>query len=261
MSVIIFYPNGGGGGTEVLTAANFSALPLAADHNGEFYWCLASQGTSWLPGTLGGTFYPKGLYYSDGSSWANHPVPYQATITEVNTGTNDDKFLTPSTFTNANKWSTKQDSLGYTPLNKAGDTMSGALTIGASLILTGTVNSSLSGANTRIPSHTNCNVTFTNASLTSIGSANNGGVVDGHTLFLTNATGNSITIINNYGSAATGEAIYTGTATNATIPDKGSFWLRWNTTTNSWLCSSSGVFNIQDSQIASASTWNGKADK
>jgi hypothetical protein len=111
MSVIIYYPNGGGGGggTEVLTAANFSALPLAADHNGEFYWCLASQGTSWLPGTLGGTFYPKGLYYSDGSSWTNQPVPYQATITEVNTGTNDDKFVTPSTFTNASKWATKMD--------------------------------------------------------------------------------------------------------------------------------------------------------
>lgn len=111
MSVIIYYPNGGGGGggTEILTAANFSALPLAADHNGKFYWCLASQGTAWLPGTLGGTFYPKGLYYSDGSSWTNQPVPYQATITEVNTGTNDDKFITPSTFTNASKWDTKMD--------------------------------------------------------------------------------------------------------------------------------------------------------
>ena len=106
MSIIIYYPSGsgGGGGTEILTAANFSALPAAADHTGEFYWCEAAQGTSWLPGTLGGTYYPKGLYYSNGTSWNATDLPYNATIAEVNTGTNNDKFVTPSTFTNASKW-------------------------------------------------------------------------------------------------------------------------------------------------------------
>jgi len=175
------------------------------------------------------------------------------------------KFLKDVTGSGESNWSTigisditsLQTSLDA-KLNKAGDTMTGALTVGSSFILTGTINSSLSGSNSRIPSHAQCNVTFTNSGLTSIASANNGGVVDGHTLFLTNATGNSITIVNNYGSAATGETIYTGTNTNVTVPDKGSFWLRWNTTANAWLCSSTGTFNIQDSQIASASTWNGK---
>lgn len=141
----------------------------------------------------------------------------------------------------------------------SGASFTGDVSIGGNFVLAGSVNNSLTGSNARIPSHTKCNITFTNASLTSIGSANNGGVVDGHTLFLTNATGNSLTIVNNYASASSGEAIFTGATTDTTIPDKGSFWLRWNTTANAWLCSASGIFNIQDMQIASASTWNAKA--
>lgn len=105
MSILIIYPNGsGGGGTEITSVANFSALPSASTNVGKFYWCEAAQGTSWLPGTLGGTYYSKGLYYSNGTSWVSTDLPYNATISEVNTGTNNDKFVTPSTFTNASKW-------------------------------------------------------------------------------------------------------------------------------------------------------------
>ena len=59
-------------------ALNYSALPAAAAHTGEVYLVLDSQGTSWLPGWLGGTFYPKGLYYSDGATWEYMgEIPYQ----------------------------------------------------------------------------------------------------------------------------------------------------------------------------------------
>jgi len=91
----------GGSGTEITVVANYSALPDPTTVSGEFYWVEASQGTSWLPGSLGGTYYNSGMYYSNGTAWQFMNVPYQATQAEVNTGTNDDKFVTPSTLSNS----------------------------------------------------------------------------------------------------------------------------------------------------------------
>lgn len=99
---------GSGGGSNITVVANYSALPDPTTVSGQFYWCESSQGTSWLPGSLGGTYYNSGMYYSNGVSWTFMNVPYQATQDEVNTGTNTDKFVTPSTFANANKWLTKK---------------------------------------------------------------------------------------------------------------------------------------------------------
>jgi hypothetical protein len=95
---------GGGGGTTITTVANYSALPLATAVSGKFYWCEASQGTKWLPFSVGGTYYPLGMYYSNGVTWEYSETPYQATLSEVNTGTNTDKFVSPYTFTSADKW-------------------------------------------------------------------------------------------------------------------------------------------------------------
>lgn len=97
----------------ITVVANYSALPAPATVTGDFYWCSASQGTAWLPGALGGTYYDSGLYYSNGTSWEYMNVPYQATQATVNTGTNTDQFVTPATFTNASKWATKQDTGSY----------------------------------------------------------------------------------------------------------------------------------------------------
>ena len=99
----------GGGSSGPIVVANYSALPDPTTVSGKFYWCSASQGTSWLPGSLGGTYYNSGTYYSNGVTWEFLNVPYQATQSEVNTGTNTDKFITPSTFENASKWNSKQD--------------------------------------------------------------------------------------------------------------------------------------------------------
>jgi hypothetical protein len=77
---------------------------LATAVSGKFYWCEASQGTRWLPFSVGGTYYPLGMYYSNGVTWEYSETPYQATLSEVNTGTNTDKFVSPYTFTNADKW-------------------------------------------------------------------------------------------------------------------------------------------------------------
>jgi len=92
----------GGGGTEITVVANYSALPDPTTVSGQFYWAEASQGTSWLPGSLGGTYYNSGMYYSNGITWQFMNVPYQATQATVNTGTNDNQFVTPNTLKNQN---------------------------------------------------------------------------------------------------------------------------------------------------------------
>jgi hypothetical protein len=89
---------------EILIVTNYSALPDPTTVSGQFYWVSNSEGTQWLPGSWGGTYYNKGLYYSNGVSWEYIETPYQATQAEVNTGTNDDKFVTPSTLRNSTQF-------------------------------------------------------------------------------------------------------------------------------------------------------------
>lgn len=102
--------NGGGTpapGTAITVVANYSALPAAATVPDEFYWCEASQGTAWLPGSLGGTYYSAGLYYSNGVAWQYMDVPYQATQVEVDAGVNTDHYITPKTLKDAAQWNQK----------------------------------------------------------------------------------------------------------------------------------------------------------
>ena len=120
----------------------------------------------------------------------------------------------------------------------------GDTTIGGNTTYTPLVNNSLTGANQRIPSHVTSNLVFTNASLTSLASANNGGVTGGHTLCITNATGAAITIVNNYGSAAAGEAILTGVGGDLTLPNNTTLWLQYNATGSVWACVNSGLIPI-----------------
>jgi hypothetical protein len=99
-------------GTTFNRVNNYSALPVASTVANQYYHVVNSQGTAWLPGWLGGTYYPRGFYYSDGTVWIYAgEVPYQATLGDVNAGTIQDQFVSPFTFNNANKWNTKQDTL------------------------------------------------------------------------------------------------------------------------------------------------------
>jgi hypothetical protein len=102
-------------GSDIEVVLNYSALPDPTTVSGQFYWVSNSQGTKWtpdwdwLPLGLGDPYYTNGMYYSNGVFWEYTPLPYQATQTEVNTGTNEDKFVTPKTFNDADKWNTKED--------------------------------------------------------------------------------------------------------------------------------------------------------
>lgn len=88
----------------ITIVANYSALPNPTTVTGKYYWVSNSQGTRWLPGSLGGTYYNSGLYFSNGATWEFMEVAYQATQSEVNSGLIYDKFVTPLTFANADKW-------------------------------------------------------------------------------------------------------------------------------------------------------------
>lgn len=95
--------SGGGSSGQGITAvvANYSALPSAAAAADEFYFVESPQGTAWLPGSLGGTYYPAGLYYSNGVTWFYAESPYQATQAAVNAGLITDQFVSPFTLANA----------------------------------------------------------------------------------------------------------------------------------------------------------------
>lgn len=79
------------------TVNTYNDLPPANLNVAEYYWVIASQGTAWLPGSLGGTYYPKGLYFSNGTIWSHMDTPVQASLSEVNAGVVDDKFVSPNT--------------------------------------------------------------------------------------------------------------------------------------------------------------------
>jgi hypothetical protein len=100
---------GSGAGTVINTTTNFASLPDPTLASNDFYWVSNTQGFRIL-----GTYKANGLYYSNGTSWEYIDAPTTATQNEVNTGTLTDKYLTPSTFENATKWTTKVPYTGAT---------------------------------------------------------------------------------------------------------------------------------------------------
>lgn len=84
------------------SVSTYADLPPAVDYPNRIYAVLTSTGNRWLPAWLGGNFYPKGFYLSDGVSW-NYmgEFPNQATQTQVDAGVLSDVFVSPLTLANA----------------------------------------------------------------------------------------------------------------------------------------------------------------
>ena len=95
---------------DISVVVSFSNLPDASVSGGLFYWCSQSEGTKWLPGSLGGTFRNSGLYYCNSVDWEFISSPFQATQQEVDSGVNTDRFVTPHTLDTFSKWATKSNS-------------------------------------------------------------------------------------------------------------------------------------------------------
>ena len=85
--------SGGGGSGVAITQSvdNFAAL---ADGNavGELAYVKNSQGTKWLPGTLGGTYYPAGFYLWDGADWVSDRNAIAEALDGLITDTSDFLF-------------------------------------------------------------------------------------------------------------------------------------------------------------------------
>jgi hypothetical protein len=97
--------SGGSGNVDIIHVLNFSALPDPTTVSlYDIYIADNEQGTQWLPGRLGGTYYPAGAYYSNLVKWVYSESASQATQVEVNTGTITDKFVTPETLNNYSGW-------------------------------------------------------------------------------------------------------------------------------------------------------------
>lgn len=99
---------GSGAGTVINTVSNFASLPNPTLVYNDFYWVSSATGFRIL-----GTYKTNGLYYSNGVSWEYIDAPTTATQSEVNDGTLTDKYLTPSTFENATKWTNYLDKTTY----------------------------------------------------------------------------------------------------------------------------------------------------
>ena len=68
---LINFSNGGGGGGGIEISqkvTNYSSL-AAGSSVGDLAYVEESQGTAWLPGSMGGSYYPAGWYVWDGSVW------------------------------------------------------------------------------------------------------------------------------------------------------------------------------------------------
>lgn len=99
---------------KIFRTSTYDDLPPAEENKGKMHYILNSQGTSWLPGDLGGIYRAKGFYLSDGISWSFiGSSPIVATQDEVLTGTNKESYVSPSTL--ATWWEDTKDELPSSP--------------------------------------------------------------------------------------------------------------------------------------------------
>jgi len=90
---------------DIIHVDNYSALPDPATVSlYTIYVVDNAQGNKFWYGSIGGTYYPAGAYYSALTKWVYSEAASKATQAEVNTGTDNEKYLTAETFNNANKW-------------------------------------------------------------------------------------------------------------------------------------------------------------
>lgn len=97
-------------GINIVTVPTYSSLPSPATVTNKYYRTLVGENSSWRPAWLGGTYYPEGIYFSDGSTWDYvGEFPYQEDQAGVDAGLNNKNFVTPLTLKNAAQWNTKFD--------------------------------------------------------------------------------------------------------------------------------------------------------
>lgn len=89
MGIVIHTKSGSGnsqGSRYLGTFTNWTALSAAhpTANLGDSAVTEDSEGTAWLPWTLGGTYYPQGTYYWDGVKWSSNVELIAEEIQEIN---------------------------------------------------------------------------------------------------------------------------------------------------------------------------------
>jgi hypothetical protein len=98
-------------------------------------------------------------------------------------------------------------------------TMNDTFTIGTNLVYSITADSTTTGSNANL-THATTFIRLTNGSLASIATLDTTSVASGHTVAVINATGNTITLVNNYATPPGSSAvILTGTGADRTLPN------------------------------------------
>lgn len=117
----------------------------------------------------------------------------------------------------------------------AGDkTFANGVFLGGNLTL-GQTTSNITGTNAQVQNHNETIVQFVNSGLVSVATIQNNTVLTGHLLYLNNNTGNTITLINNYGSPPpNGAPIITGSGINYTMFNNSTVVLFYDAGDGTW---------------------------
>ena len=106
---------GAGGGTNYSRAEFFSSLEDGSDV-GDLAFVNTSQGTPWLPGSIGGSYYPSGWYLWNGTLWISDKNAianqFETNINSLNTKVDKvlNKGLSTNDFTNERQTSLEDNS-------------------------------------------------------------------------------------------------------------------------------------------------------
>lgn len=74
---------------------------------GELAYVVAEQGTKWLPGSLGGTYYSSGLWYYNGTAWVNDNISINKALNDAASFT--DTYVTGATIDGSNVLTLKKN--------------------------------------------------------------------------------------------------------------------------------------------------------
>lgn len=118
-----------------LTAENYDELSQTPGAEvGELAFAFNNQGTKYLPGTLGGTFFPSGVYVWSGAEWVSSRNAFAQELQRLQTGWG---FYVDTEYTNQNPFVVPQGQALKLPNNK-GVTIEPNLPLGYSTFYDGT---------------------------------------------------------------------------------------------------------------------------
>ena len=110
------------------SVTNYATLPAANTVTNQLWYCINEQGSRWLF-----NYKSAGWYFSDGINWTHQESVFEASLSEVNTGTLTDKFVSPNTLANST-WAFTTAKVLATVLTGLNTTLTGTITSSDSIL-------------------------------------------------------------------------------------------------------------------------------